>query len=71
MIMAVEGIKVRISPKGVPTITVTGVKGPACKALTAELEADLGEVTSDTPTAEYTQISTDVISEQEQRKKQK
>jgi hypothetical protein len=35
-----------------PVITVKGVKGAGCKALTAGLEEDLGEVVSDTPTRE-------------------
>lgn len=36
-----------------PVISVKGVKGKACKALTAELERKLGNTTSVQETAEY------------------
>jgi len=35
-----------------PKITVQGVKGPSCKALTKPLEQAFGEVKSDTETPE-------------------
>lgn len=38
---------------GNPVISVKGVKGKACKALTADLEKSLGEVITETHTPEY------------------
>lgn len=43
---------------GVPTITVNGVKGIACKNLTRALENDLGSVTKSTPTKELYEKAT-------------
>jgi len=37
---------------GSPTVKVRGCKGPACKALTKDLEAALGEVKETQPTTE-------------------
>lgn len=37
------------------TVSVKGVKGKACKALTLPVEEALGETTSSKPTAEYSQ----------------
>jgi hypothetical protein len=39
-------------------ITVKGVKGKVCKALTADIEAALGETISDTETPEMRQSET-------------
>lgn len=39
--------------KGVPTIKVQGCKGPECKELTRELESDLGTVTKQHLTQEF------------------
>lgn len=48
---------VTIDEAGNPTIKVEGVKGPACAALTADLEKALGSVKSSQKTAEYAQTS--------------
>lgn len=40
-------------------ITTEGFSGKACKAATAELERELGTVTSDRTTAEYHKVSHD------------
>jgi Tfp pilus assembly protein PilZ len=37
---------------GVPKVEVQCVKGADCKKLTRQLEADLGQTVSDTPTSE-------------------
>ena len=42
--------------KGKVTVKVNGVKGPACKALTADFEKGLGVKTSDTNTHEFSQL---------------
>ena len=38
---------------GSPTVTVKGVKGPACKNLTKAVVAALGETHSEVPTPEF------------------
>ena len=54
--MAKELILVDFDPTtGSPTVSVEGVKGKACKDLTAQLEKALGSVTSDVHTAEFAQ----------------
>lgn len=47
-----EKIKVTIKPNGDSVVEVSGVKGEGCRALTAALEAALGNTTSDTATSE-------------------
>jgi len=47
-----EKITVVIKPNGDTTVSVAGVKGEGCRALTAALEAALGTPTSDTATGE-------------------
>lgn len=49
--MAVE-ITTEISPSGETKVSVKGVKGKSCKALTADFERGLGKVTHDVPTKE-------------------
>lgn len=39
--------------EGNPVISVKGIKGKSCKALTADLEAKLGETISTEATSEY------------------
>lgn len=39
--------------KGPVSVTVSGVKGKGCKALTADFEKELGSVTKDALTKEY------------------
>ena len=46
-----EQVTVKIRPDGTSTVRVDcGAEGPACKALTHDLERALGKVTQDTPT---------------------
>lgn len=47
-----EKITVTIKPNGNTLVAVNGVKGAACKNLTADLEKALGKVESDTATEE-------------------
>ena len=51
--MSAQTIVVTIGPTGEVTVSVEGVAGPACHALTRPLEADLGVTREDTRTAEY------------------
>jgi hypothetical protein len=46
-------IKISISPKGVTTIDVDGVKGTGCKDLTRKLENALGSTTKEKLKGEY------------------
>ena len=46
-------IVVTIGPTGEVTVSVEGVAGPGCQALTRPLEAALGVTREDTRTAEY------------------
>lgn len=50
-----EEITITISPEGETEVSVKGVKGKGCQALTKALEDALGTVTSDTPTPEMNQ----------------
>jgi hypothetical protein len=45
-------IIVTVSPEAETEVTVNGVKGAGCKALTEALEKELGAVVSDQPTSE-------------------
>ena len=51
--MTAETIVVTIGPTGEVTVSVEGVAGPACQALTRPLEAALGVTREDTRTPEY------------------
>jgi hypothetical protein len=51
--MSAQTIVVTIGPTGEVTVSVEGVAGPACHALTRPLEAALGVTREDTRTAEY------------------
>jgi cytidylate kinase len=46
-------ILVTIGPTGEVTVTVDGVAGPGCQALTRPLESALGVTREDTRTADY------------------
>lgn len=48
-----QEITVDIAPNGNPTVSVKGVKGSACKALTAEFEKGLGKKVSSKETKEF------------------
>ena len=48
-------ISIPLPKNGSPTITVQGVKGPACKKITESLLKKLGKVKSDVNTDEYRQ----------------
>lgn len=50
-------VTLTVDKNGNPTIEVRGIKGPACLALTKELEEALGSVSSRRHTPEYTQLS--------------
>ena len=51
--MSEQTILVTIGPTGEITVTVEGVAGPGCQALTRALEAALGTTTEDTRTPDY------------------
>lgn len=63
-----ETVIVDINEEGVPTISVVGVKGSGCKALTASLENRLGIVTTDVPTEEMHQKEITNAAQQQQRR---
>lgn len=46
---------ITIGQGGAVSITVEGIKGSGCQQATADLEAKLGKVTRNTPTAEMYQ----------------
>lgn len=49
-----EEVRMTFDEKGMPTLSVKGVKGKSCKDLTRNLEQLLGgNVTKDTETREY------------------
>jgi len=48
-----QTILVTIGPTGEVTVTVEGVAGPGCQALTRPLEHALGVTREDTRTADY------------------
>ncbi len=48
-----EQITIEIDAAGNPRISVKGVKGKSCKALTAELEKALGKTGADKTTEDY------------------
>ena len=50
-------ILVTIGPTGEVTVTVEGVAGPACQALTRPLESALGVTREDTRTADYSRTA--------------
>lgn len=54
--MAKGKIILEIDEAGNPTISVQGMKGPGCKALTKPLEDIYGRVVSSKKTAEYHQV---------------
>jgi len=51
--MALQEILMDFDDNDNPVISVKGVKGKACRALTADLEQKLGKVTSTETTPEY------------------
>jgi len=51
--MSAQTILVTIGPTGEVTVSVEGVAGPACQALTRPLETALGITREDTRTPEY------------------
>ena len=48
-----EKIIVEISPTGETIVSVVGVKGRRCLALTEELERELGQISETSTTSEY------------------
>jgi DUF2997 family protein len=46
-------ITIEFSPRGEAKVSVSGVKGSACKDLTRRFEQALGQTTADTETGEY------------------
>ncbi len=66
--MAREEIIIDVSPIGEPPrITVTGVKGTGCKALTKPLEQMLGSVIADKPTSEMQEAPLKAKAQQRER----
>jgi Protein of unknown function (DUF2997) len=55
--MSAQTIVVTIGPTGEVTVSVEGVIGPGCQALTQPLETALGVTREDTRTAEYFQAA--------------
>ena len=55
--MSAQTIVVTIGPTGEVTVSVEGVAGAACHALTQPLETALGVTREDTRTAEYFQAA--------------
>ena len=55
--MAEPTILVTIGPTGEVTVTVEGVAGPGCQALTRPVERALGVTRDDTRTADYYQTA--------------
>ncbi len=51
--MSEQAILVTISPTGEVTVSVEGVAGPGCQALTRPLERALGVTREDTRTTDY------------------
>jgi hypothetical protein len=51
-----EEITVEISPSGDVKISVKGVKGKSCKALTKGLEAEFGDVQNTHTTGEFNEV---------------
>jgi Protein of unknown function (DUF2997) len=51
--MTMETLEFIIYPDGRVQETVTGIAGSSCTKVTAEIEAALGRVVSNTPTAEF------------------
>jgi hypothetical protein len=56
--MSAQTIVVTIGPTGEVTVSVEGVAGPTCQALTRPLETALGVRREDTRTAEYYRTAT-------------
>ena len=54
-----QEILITIDARGNVRIEVKGIKGPACKAATTDLERALGTVASERLTAEYSQCHQD------------
>lgn len=52
-----EQIVIEVSQEGETKVLVEGCAGPSCKALTADIEKALGEVTDDKKTADYLKTS--------------
>lgn len=48
-----ETIKIEVNTDGTTQVTVNGVKGKRCAEVTANLEAELGKVTSTKKTTEF------------------
>jgi Protein of unknown function (DUF2997) len=51
--MTIETLEFIIYPDGRVQEKVTGIAGSSCTKVTAEIEAALGRVVSNTPTAEF------------------
>ena len=51
--MSMETLEFIIYPDGRVQERVTGVVGQSCTVVTAAIESELGDVVSQTPTAEY------------------
>jgi hypothetical protein len=48
-----ESIEVLVDAEGVTKVTVNGVAGSGCDALTSAIEKSIGNVASDTKTGDY------------------
>lgn len=62
-----QELQIEINPEGEAKVTVRGVKGKSCKAVSKAIEEALGQVTEDQPTAEMREVGSNADQHQRQR----